>query len=156
MDAIGGINEMNASGRTASATVTRPDLGLAAVDVTDDEGGAQFGGSSPEGTCEDLWGTLRLVAVSPVARHKGRQLARRERTRTGTSVTLADLQNGAYAVVIVDVSYRGGNAVEIPPDVRMYEPPDPNGPFGGGVPARRVRRHSVRSGRPFYWPACPR
>ena len=28
----------------------------------------------------------------------------------------------------------GSRNVEIPPDVRIYEPPDPNGPMGEGYP----------------------
>ena len=140
------INEVNASGQTGTATITPNPPGInVAIDVTNDEGVAQFAFIS-EGTCDDLGAPFAEIPgqapAVPPGTTDGKWQADEANPYGDDAVTLDDLRNGAYAVVIVDVSYRGGNSVEIPPEVLIYEPPDPNGPFGRGTRSLRAATFS--------------
>ncbi len=133
------IHEENASGQTGTATFTPKAPGVdVAIQVSNDEGVRQFALIS-EGTCDDLGAPFAGVEhegpAFPVGAKDGIWPEQQAKAMLGRDTpTLDDLQSGAHAVVVVDVSYRGGNNVEIPPDVRFYQPPDAQGPFGEGYP----------------------
>lgn len=128
--------EENGSGQTGTATMTETGEGVAAVVSVNGQDVAQEAFVA-SGTCEAL--DEPVAAISPAGATSvtggatdGRfQADALVRYSDGTPVTVEDIRGGTFAVVVIDDSYRGGGTKEIPPDLQVYNAPDPEGPFGG-------------------------
>jgi hypothetical protein len=128
------LAEVNGSGQAGTATVT-PSAEAVGVSVEVESADVAQLALVARGNCaalEEPFATIEGAEQEPLAGTKSGHFETAELTilADGSPATLTDLQQGEFAILVIDATYRGGVVEEIPPDVQVFQGPDPEGPFG--------------------------